>query len=443
MNNPAENPTSANGAATPEAAPPENIPAAAPQLTPTRLPPLWRNRDYMLLWSGQTVSALGSGISGIALPLLILALTNSPAAAGIAGALYSLPYLLFSLPVGALIDRWDRKRVMILCEMGRALNVASIPVALAFDILTVWQLYIVFFIEGTLFVFFNIAEVATLPRVVNKAQLPAASAQNEVAFGVAGLAGPPLGGFMYQALGRMVPFIFDAISYAVSLVSLFFIKTEFQGERPATERNLRGEIVEGLSWLWHQPLIRFMAVLTGGMNLVYSASGLVLIIAARNMGATATEIGTIFSIGALGGILGSIVGGKIQRRFRFGQVITAVIWLQALLFPLYAFAPHVLVLGAVSAAIFMLTPIYNVVQFSYRLSLIPDALQGRVNSSFRLLAFGFQPLGASLSGVMLENIGVAATIFALFGWLLLLAVATTFNSHVRHARPIEEVAQAA
>src|SRR6476469_9697017 len=119
--------------------------------------PLWRNRDYMLLWSGQVISTLGSKASFIVFPLLILAITNSPIAAGIAGALGSIPYLIFSLPAGALIDRWNRKRVMILCDTGRAINMATLVVALALNSLTVWQIYIVAFIEGTLFVFFNIA----------------------------------------------------------------------------------------------------------------------------------------------------------------------------------------------------------------------------------------------------------------------------------------------
>src|SRR5262249_20358798 len=106
-------------------------------------PSLWRNRDYMLLWSGQVVSTLGNAISGIALPLLVLAVTGSAEVAGIAAALFSLPYVLFSLLAGALVDRWDRKRVMILCDIGRALLMGSIPLAVAFNALTTWQIYIV------------------------------------------------------------------------------------------------------------------------------------------------------------------------------------------------------------------------------------------------------------------------------------------------------------
>src|SRR6476619_5153931 len=132
---------------------------------------LWRNRDYLLLFGGQFVSTLGSSISAIVYPLLVLELTNSPGAAGIAAALRALPYVIFSLPAGALIDRWDRRRVMLLCDLGRALGLITIPIAIWFNALSVWQLYIVAFIEGSLFVFFNIAEVAAIPRVVPKEQL--------------------------------------------------------------------------------------------------------------------------------------------------------------------------------------------------------------------------------------------------------------------------------
>lgn len=183
----------------------------------------------------------------------------------------------------------------------------------------------------------------------------------------------------------------------------------------------------------------FMAVLTGGINCINAASPLLLIVLARNMGAGEAAIGTIFSIGALGGILGSLVGGRVQKRFRFGQVITGVLWTLALLFPLYRVAPNIIVLGAIAACMWMMAPIYNVVQFSYRLALIPDALQGRVNSTFRLLAFGFQPLGAALSGVLLEYVGTTGAIACFGGWLLGLAILTTLNGHVRNARPIEEM----
>jgi MFS family permease len=405
-----------------------------------KLPPLWRNRDYMLLWSGQVVSALGSSMSNLAFPLLILALSNDNATlAGLAGALFSLPYLLFSLPVGALVDRWDRKRVMIITDTLRAINFATIPIAMYFDVLTVWQLLVNAFIEGTFFVFFNLAEVAALPRVVQKRQLPQASAQNEAGFIAAFAAGPPLGGFLFGVVHRALPFIFDAVSYTFSVVSLFFIRTKFQGERKVEERHITLEIKEGLSWLWHHPLIRYMAFLTGAANFVGAATGLILIVMARQMGADDTQVGFMFTIGSFGGIAGSVLGGQIQKRFTFGQVIITIGWIQLALLPLYLLAPNFFFLGLVSALVFMMSPIYNVVQFSYRLALIPDELQGRVNSTFRLIAFGFQPMGNAIAGVLIDNIGTTGAILFYVAWAGLFAVITTINSHVRNARPIEEL----
>jgi predicted MFS family arabinose efflux permease len=394
----------------------------------------------MLLWSGQVVATLGSTASTVVIPLLILALTSSPEAAGLAGALRAFPYLVFSLPVGALIDRWDRKAVMIRCDLGRAIAVASIPVAIAFDALTLTQIYAVALVEGSLFVFFNIAEVAALPRVVTQLQLPQAAAWNEAGFGVANIVGPSFGTVLYQAFGRSVPFVANTVTFVASIVSLMRIKTPFHTERAASTRNLREEVAEGLRWLWGNPLIRYMAFLTGGLNLINAATPLIIIVLAKQMGAGDGAIGVIFSAAGIGGIAGSLVGGRIQRSHTFGQVIVAVIWLEAIFFPLYLVVPSYGLLALVAGTASFVGPIYNVVQFSYRLSIIPDRLQGRVNSVFRLLAFGFMPAGAALSGVLIEHVGVIAAIGIFSGWMLLLAVATMFNPHVRNAAPAATIA---
>jgi predicted MFS family arabinose efflux permease len=176
------------------------------------------------------------------------------------------------------------------------------------------------------------------------------------------------------------------------------------------------------------------------MNLVGAATPLIVIVLAKEMGASDVDIGVIFSIGGIGGIVGSLIGGQLQKRFSYGQVIIAVCWALAMLFPLYLLVPRFWLLGVVNALLYLTGPIYNVVQFSYRLALIPDALQGRVNSTFRLLAFGFIPLGAAASGFLLEHVGTTATVGAFAAVNLVFAVMTTFNRHVREARPIEEIA---
>lgn len=402
----------------------------------TNLPPLWYNRDFMLLWSGQLVSVIGSGASQIVFPLLILAITNSPTAAGIAAALTLIPYLVFGLPAGALIDRWDRKRVMIYCDTGRALVLASIPIALAFNALTIWQIYIASFLEGTLFVFFNIAQVAAVTRVVPKAQLAQAVSQNDAAFSTANLLAPSIGTFLYQTFGRAFPFLLDSASYVVSVVSLFFIKTNLQTARKAEPMHLWGDIREGLHWLWVRPLIRFMAFLTGGWNLLAAGQTLMLIVLAKDIGSSDAAIGLIFSIAGIGGILGALVGGRIQRRISYGQAIRVTTWVAALLFPVFLLAPNVIVMGILMGIVFLAGSIYNVVQYSYRISLIPDELQGRVNSSFRLIAIGLQPVGAAVGGVLIEQLGARNAILIYAVIFFGLAISSTLNPSIRNAKQI-------
>ena len=393
---------------------------------------LWRNRDYLLLWGGQVISSIGTQSSTLAFPLLLLVVTRSPAAAGLASALRALPYLILSLPAGALIDRWDRKRVMLLCDTGRALALGSIPLADILGRLTPLQLYLVSLIEGSLFVLFNIAEAACLPRVVTKAQLPAATAQNNATDGVSTLIGPSLGGALFGA-AHALPFLADAVSYLASVVSLLFIATPFQGERMAARRPLHHDIGEGLAWLWRQPLIRYMAILTGISNLVGNGVFLIAIVIAQGQHASSAVIGLIFAVGGVGGILGSLAAVRLRERFSFGQLIIACVWSWAILTPLFAVAPNPLVLGLLMAGTFLSGPLYNVVQMSYRLALIPDVLQGRVNSVFRLIAFSGQPLGYALAGILLQTVGAVPAVLIFSVPYLFAALLTTFNPHVRQA----------
>ncbi len=412
--------------------------AAEAAVPTTRTVPLRRNLNYMLLWSGQMVSSVGTRVSMLAFPLLVLAITHSPAQAGLIAALRGLPYALFILPAGALVDRWNRKRVMILCDTGRALALGSIPVALLLGHLTIMQLYIVSLVEGTLFTFFNLAETACLPHVVAKEQLPAAVAQYMVIDSTSALIGPSIGGALYS-IGRAIPFLTDAISYGVSVLSLFFIKVKFQEERDHTPMRLWADIREGLSWLWHQPLIRFIALLTGGMVAPVVGYGLILIVLAQAQHASSFTIGLIFACGGVGSILGALIVAPLQKRFSFGQLMIGSTWIWALTWLLFAIAPNPFILGVATALSFIIVPIYMSVQFGYRLALIPDHLQGRVNSVFRLIAFGSEPIGLAVTGVLLQVMGPVSTVLVLFVPQFILSIAATFNKHLRNARPIGEL----
>ena len=392
--------------------------------------PLWRNRDYMLLWSGQIVSSVGTRVSQLAFPLLVLALTHSPALAGLIGALRGLPYALFILPAGAMVDRWNRKRVMILCDAGRAVALGSIPVALLLGHLTIIQLCIVSLVEGTLFTFFNLAETACLPQVVSKKQLTSAVAQNSVIDSVSGMIGPSFGGILY-GIGRAVPFLTDTVSYIVSVLSLFFIKAQFQEERSAKPLHLWKEIGEGLSWLWHNPVMRFIALLTSGLILPVVGYGLIIIVLAQMQHATSFEIGLILAGGGVGSIVGAMIVAPLRRRFSFGKMMIGSTWLWVLTWLLFAVAPNPLLLGIATALSFIVVPIYMSVQFGYRLSIIPDHLQGRVNSVFRLIAFGSEPVGLALTGFLIQAVGPIKTVLILFAPQLVCAIVATFSKHFK------------
>jgi MFS family permease len=398
--------------------------------------PLWRNHDFMLLWSGQTVSLIGTNASAIAFPLLALALTHSPFQAGLVGMMRGLPFLVLSLPAGALIDRWNRKRIMILCDSARALAFGAIPAAAWSGHLSLPLLYSTALVEGIGFSFFNLAQTAALPRVVPTTQLPAAVAQNQMSLSIGPLIGPPLAGFLYQ-LGRSLPFLADASSYAVSVFSLLFIQQKFQEERPTEQRSLWTEVAQGMRWLWQQPLIRFMALLTGGIFLTYTASTLVVIVLAKQeLHASASAIGATLGVAASGGIVGALLGRKLQQHLSFGQAIIGVCWLVTLLWTLLAFAPNLLVVCILGTAFFLILPTYDIVQFSYRLALIPDELQGRVNSIFRLFSMGGMPLGQAAVGALLQWLGPRPTILVEGAWMALFALAASVSSQVRHAPPL-------
>ncbi len=391
--------------------------------------PLWRNWDYLLLWSGQAISSIGSQLSQFALPLFVLALTGSPVWAGVAGGLRTIPYLFLSLPAGALVDRWNRKWIMLICDSVRAICLASIPIAAFIGALSVLQLCLVSLLEGTCFVFFNVAEVACLPRVVAKEQLKTAASLRETTDNVSYTLGPFLGGILL-GIGRALPFLFDSVSYIISVIALFFIKKEFQEQRTELTRNVWAEIQEGCLWLWRHPVLRFVAFLSFiGMFIDFGTVLLVIVIATK-LHAEASAIGLIYAIAGGGGIVGALLAAPMQKYFRFGQLMSGTYWLWSLLLPLYLLASNTLVLGLITALTFTLGSVYTVAQFSFRLALIPDALQGRVNSVFRLVAFLGPPLGSMITGVLLQTLGITPTILIDTTLLVIVSLLTTCNKHM-------------
>ncbi len=393
---------------------------------------LWRNRDYMVLWSGQLISVLGSRISAISLPLLILALTRSPAQAGTVAALLGLPYLLFGLLAGVLIDRWDRKRTMLVCEAINGIATATIPLGIWTGHLSMPQLYVVAWVTGTAFVFFNVAEIAALPSVVTQDQLSAAVGQNQATFSVGGVIGPPLAGFLFQ-LARALPFLADALSYAVSFLSLLAVRVPFAAERAASPRSLRVELWEGMTWLWRHPSIRGLTLLTASSNLLTGGFTLFIILLAQRHHASPAAIGAIFAVAAAAAIVGSALAPRLLLRLSVGQIAVSFVWFSAALYPLYLLAPNAPAIALINGVAFLAGPTYNVATITYRLRSVPDELQGKVNSSARVLALGANPIGAGASGIVLQTAGITVMVWVLAIGTALLALAATLTPSIRAA----------
>lgn len=394
--------------------------------------PLRRSRDFNLLWVGQVVSDLGANVSAIAFPLLVLATTGSPLRAGIVAAAGNLPLLVLAVPAGALVDRWDQKRVMIVADCVRAAALGSLALAVALDAVTFGHIVAVAFVEGVGFVFFGVAEGSALPKVVADRHLDAALARNSARAHTAALAGQPLGGALF-GLGRAVPFVFDAVSYLMSVVTVSLIRTSFRRD-PVPERpRLRGDMRAGLSWFWRQPFVRTTSLISTTRSFTLSALYLVVIVIARERGASAALIGVVFAFVGVGGILGSLAAPWLARRASIRTVIIATAVVGAVLVPLLSILPGRAAPGIVFGAMWILNPVWSTVVGAYRLRITPPELRARVVSIATLVSGGPVPLAFVAAGLLLEAAGTTPTVLVFSGIMVVGATIAVGSRAVRDA----------
>jgi MFS family permease len=400
--------------------------------------PLRRNRDFNLLWVGQVVSDLGANVSAIAFPLLVLATTGSPARAGIVAAAANLPLLVLAVPAGALVDRWDQKRVMIVADCARCAALASLALTVALDSVTFGHIVAVAFVEGVGFVFFDVAERSALPKVVADRHLDAALARNSARAHAAALAGQPLGGVLF-GIGRAVPFLFDAVSYLLSVVAVSLIRTSFRRDARARARTrLSGDIRTGLSWFWRQPFVRTTSLVSTTRSFALSALYLVVIVIARERGASAALIGATFAFVGVGGILGSLVAPPLARRVSMRTIVIATAVVGAALVPLLSILPGRATPGIVFGAMWVLNPVWTTAVGAYRLRITPPELQARVVSIASVVSMGPVPLAFVVAGLLLEAAGTTPTVLVFFVIMLVgaaIAVASRALRNVPDQRP--------
>lgn len=401
--------------------------------------PLRRNRDFLVLWSAQLVSTLGSQVSLLAFPLLVLARTGSPAKAGLVGFANTIPAVLFYLPAGVLVDRHDRRRVMVAASAIGAVALGSIPAALAIGHLAFEQIVVVAFVQGAVTAIFGLTEQGALPLVVHPSQVSEALARNEARREGASLAGPPLGGLLF-GIGRALPFVADAVSYLACALGLLALRTPLQEEREATRRRPLAEIAEGVRWLWGMTFVRSSAL--AGANFIWGGIEIVLVVRAHEHGASSAAIGIMFAMLGLGGLIGALVAPLIGRRLPMPAIIVGAFWVEAAVVACLATTHDPYVLGSVAALAAFPAPAWNAVVVGARLTLTPDRLRGRVNSAARLLSASLMPLGALAGGLLVTATGTTTTLLLFSAWQVVFAAAALSARSLRNAQPIVAPAHA-
>lgn len=409
---------------------------STPSATTPSAPDLRENRDFMTLWGGQSVSVFGTQITQFALPWLVLDLSHAAFAVGALNAISFIPYLLFSLPAGLIADRWNRRTIMLVCDIGRAVVVGSVPVAYFLGHLTLVQLFVVGALGRLFTVFFDVGYMACLPNIVEKPQLTDANGKLELTRNIAEFSGQPIGGLLVTVLTAAGTMVFDAVSYVVSAISLFAIKRPFAAPAPRHEEGtFWHRITEGIRYVWRDPLIRALALAPMVGNLATSASFTVLVFRARDeLHFTAVQTGIFVSCVAIGQAVAALLVGRVARRVPPGRLI----FLAALLQPLFllglALTGNFFLMVAIQIVWGFAVTMLNVPMSSLRQTLIPDHILGRAISAIRLLVLAMYPIGALVGGA-LATISGARTTFAVAAAVLALAVGVIAISPIRTANP--------
>jgi predicted MFS family arabinose efflux permease len=385
--------------------------------------PLRSNREFVALWVGQAVSNLGIGISSFAYPLVVLAATGSPVQAGAVGTVLAGTAFVLRLPAGALVDRLPRKRVLVLCDAGRALNSAGLAVALALGHFWYPQVLAVAFVEAALGVLFGPAETAAVRRVVGAERVRDAVAANASRASLPGVVGPPLGGVLLAA-GRALPFVADAVSYAASLACVLTVRTALGPDgRPAASRPLAG-VFDGIRWLCRDRFLRAMLLLFMWLGLALGSIGLVLLVLARGHGAGSGEIGLMYAITGAGSVAGALATPRLVRRARPYVLVLVFVWLAAAATFSLTLLGSAIAFGFAGAVPFFFVPPLNAVLFGRIAERAPDELQGRATSAAIQLASLLAPVGPVAAGAVVAAVGArhATIVYAcLLGALAILA----------------------
>ncbi len=418
---------------------------------PSRLG-LLRHPNFARLWGAATVSLFGTQVSQIAIPVIAAVLLDASAAeVGLLTTIEFLPFLLFTPPAGVWVDRFPKKRILILGDLGRAVMLASIPVAFALDGLTIWQLYVVGFVNGVMTVFFDVADQSYLPSILARDELVEGNSKLQVSGSSAQILGQPLGGGIVAVLSAPVAVLVDAASFVGSAALILSIRERMGRTRdgasltdpaaavagdaidgpiivgsvaaeaaaaagpPISTSGMRLQIMEGLRYIFGHAYLGNIAATTGTSNLFANIGFAIFpVFAYRTLELEPAQVGTIGGLGGAGVLIGALIASRVQGRLGVGRTIilsAAVSGPLGLLLPLSTPEMAFWLLSAFFFFSSMNNVLYTIAQVSLRQAITPDHLLGRMNATMRFLVWGTIPVGSLIGAGLSEIVGVRTTIW--------------------------------
>ena len=384
---------------------------------------------YWQLWSASSLSNLADGLVKVALPLVAITLTDSPGLVSGVTLAVTLPWLLFALPAGALADRVDRRIAMVTANVVRAIGVAVLAVAVALGLesspAAIWALYAVALLLGTAETIYDTCAQSILPQVVARDQLPRANGRLLAAELTANeFVGPPLGGLLVAA-GVAAAFATPSALWAAAVGTLLLLRGSFAVPRTEERTTVRADVVEGLRYLWRHRLLRTLAAMTGLFNFATNATFAVFVLYAVGpdsaMGLTEVTFGLLFATLAAGSLIGALLADPIIRRLGRSRSLFLGILGGVGTVGIAAVTTIPLVIATAFLIGGLTNALWNVVAVSLRQRITPDRILGRINSSYRLVAWGTRPLGAAAGGLLGELLGLRA-VFAVAAALILVTL---------------------
>jgi MFS family permease len=396
--------------------------------------PLRQNRDFWVVLVGQGVSSFGDAITNTALPILVLALTGSGLAMGVVGVLSTLPDLVIGLPAGAYADRWDRRRMMFVADLGRAGLTALIPISVALGGPTLALIMLVAFPMNVLRVLWLAAFTAAVPGLVGRGQIARANAVFEAVFNIGWIVGPALAGFLAATIGPGPTIAIDAITFAISAASLLLVRRPLRPEARTRQTHLLADIREGIHFVARQPTLRAVIAFWTTTSVLYAGltSGLIFYITI-DRGLGSDVVGLVLSAFAVGSLGGSLVAARMAFRAVGSVMLVGSVVMGLTLVVVALDAPVPVLVGAAFVA-GILNANVLVSYLTLRTQLSPDALLGRVGATARTLSVGLMPVGALVAGLLLDAIGGAATLTLMGAGSIAAGLGFALLPNVRHAR---------